>query len=161
MRKAINAGLTKLGFKEIRENQRKVVEAYVSGRDVLMVAPTSSGKSLTFHIAAFVLDFYKHGERDLVDTVCLVIFPLLSLMKDQMSILREKGVKAVVLGPETSVTENEEASEGKYNLVFTSPEALFGSHLSTKLALQNKIQAVFIDEVHCVAKWLGFFFLII
>ena len=65
MRKAINAGLTKLGFKEIRENQRKVVEAYASGRDVL-----------TFHIAPFVLDFYKHGERDLVDTVCLVIFPL-------------------------------------------------------------------------------------
>ena len=49
------------------------------GRDVLMVAPTGSGKSLTFHIAPFVLDFYKHGERDLVDTVCLVIFPLVSL----------------------------------------------------------------------------------
>ena len=62
MREAINVGLTKLGFKEIRENQRKVVEAYVGGRDVLMVAPTGSGKSLTFHIAPFVLDFYKHGE---------------------------------------------------------------------------------------------------
>ena len=105
MRKALNAGLTKLGFKEIRENQRKVVDAYVSGRDVLMVAPTGSGKSLPFHIAAFVLDFYKQA-RNLVDTVCLVIFPLVSLMKDQVSILREKGVKAVVLGPETSVTEN-------------------------------------------------------
>ena len=123
MREVINVGLTKLGFKEIRENQRKVVEAYVGGRDVLMVAPTGSGKSLTFHIAPFVLDFYKHGERDLVDTVCLVIFPLVSLMKDQVSILRKKGVKAVVLGPETSETENKEASEGKYNL-----EALFGSH---------------------------------
>ena len=85
MREAINVGLTKLGFKEIRENQRKVVEAYVGGRDVLMVAPTGSGKSLTFHIAPFVLDFYTHGERDLVDTVCLVIFPLVSLMKDQGS----------------------------------------------------------------------------
>ena len=110
MRKAINAGLTKLGFKEIQENQRKVAEAYVSGRDVLMVAPTGSGKNLTFHIAPFVLDFYKHGERDLVDTVCVVIFPLVSLMKDQVSILREKGVKAVVLCPETSVTEDEETS---------------------------------------------------
>ena len=98
-----------------------------------MVVPRGSGKSLTFHIAPFVLDFYKHGERDLVDTVCLVIFPLVSLMKDQVSILREKGVKAVVLRPETSVTENEEASEGKYNLVFTSPEALFASHRSTIL----------------------------
>ena len=94
MRKAINAGLTKLGFKEIRENQRKVVEAYVSDRDVLMVAPTGSAKILTFHIGPFVLDFHKHGERDLVDTVCLVIFPLVSLMKCQVSILREKGIKA-------------------------------------------------------------------
>ena len=82
------------------------------------------------------MDFYKHGEGDLVDTVCLVIFPLVSLMKDQVSILHEKGVKAVVLGP----------------------EALFGGHCSTILALKNKIQAVFIDEVHCVAKWLVFFF---
>ena len=49
------------------------------------------------------------------------------------------------------------ASEGKYNLVFTSPEALFGSHRSSILALKSKIQAVFIDEVHCVAKWLVFF----
>ena len=73
-----------------------------------MVAPTGSGKSLTFHIAPFVLDFYKHGKRDLVDTVCLVIFPLVSLMKDQVLILREKGVKAIVLGPETSETENKE-----------------------------------------------------
>ena len=49
-----------------------------------MVAPTGSGKTLTFHIAPFVLDFYKHSERDLVDTACLVIFPLVSLMKDQV-----------------------------------------------------------------------------
>ena len=75
-----------------------------------------------------------------------------------MSILREKGVKAIVLGPETSERENKEASEGKYNLVFTSPEALFGSHRSSILALKNKVQAVFIDEAHCVAKWLFFFY---
>ena len=68
-----------------------------------------------------------------------------------------KEVKAVVLGPETSKTENEEASEGKYNLVFTSNEALFDSHRSSILAPKNKIQAAFIDEVHCVAEWLVFF----
>ena len=105
MWKALNAGLTKLGFKEIRENQRKVVEAYVSGRDVLMVAPTGSGKicrSTSLHLYWI----FTNMARNLVDTVCLVIFPLVSLMKDQVSILREKGVKAVVLGPETSVTEN-------------------------------------------------------
>ena len=64
----------------------------------------------------------------------------------------EKGIKAVVVGPDCSETENKEASEGKYNVVFTSPEALFGSHRSTILTLKNKIEAVFIDEVYCVAK---------
>ena len=62
MREAINVGLTKLGFKEIRENQQKVVEAYVGGRDVLMVAPTGSGKSLTFHIC---LLYTSPSPRDL------------------------------------------------------------------------------------------------
>ena len=78
-------------------------------------------------------------------------------MNDQVSRLREKGIKAVVVGPDSSETENKEASEGKYNLVFTSPEALLGSHRSTIiLTLKNRIEAVFIDEGHCVAKWLVF-----
>ena len=65
VREAINASLAlaKLGLKEIGENQRKAVEAYVGGRDVLMVVPTGSGKRLTFHIAPCVLDFYKHAWR--------------------------------------------------------------------------------------------------
>ena len=56
------------------------------------------------------------------------------------------------MGPDSSETENKEASEGKYNLVFTSPEAWFGSHRSTIPTLKNKSEAVFIDEMHCEAK---------
>ena len=98
MREVINVGLTKLGFKEIRENQRKVVEAYVGGRDVLMVAPTGSGKSLTFHIAPFVLDFYKHGERDLVDSLpCYFPFGLTN-ERSSVDPLRERG-QSRCLGP--------------------------------------------------------------
>ena len=77
----------KLNFENIRENQRKVVEAYLSGRDVLMISPTGSGKSLIFHMAPFAIDFFKHGERDDIQTVCLEIFPLVSLMNDQVSSL--------------------------------------------------------------------------
>ena len=73
-------------------------------------------------------------------------------MNDQVSSLREKGIKAVVVGSDSSETKNEEASEGKYKLVFTTPKALFGSHQSMIPTLKNKIEAVFIDEVHCVAK---------
>ena len=113
VREAVNFGLNKLNFNDIRENQRKVVEAYLSGRDVLMISPTGSGKSLTFHIAPFAIDFFKHGKRDNIQTVCLVIFPLVSLMNDQVSSSGEKGIKALVVGPDSSGTENKEASEGK------------------------------------------------
>ena len=64
----------------------------------------------------------------------------------------EKGIKAVVVGLESSETENKEASEGKHNLVFTSSEALFGSHRSRTPTLKNEIAAVSIDEVHCIVK---------
>ena len=63
-----------------------------------------------------MLDFFEHGEREAVETVCLVIFPLISLMEDQVFSLNEKGVKAIVLGPESSDTEIKDAFEGKYNL---------------------------------------------
>ena len=88
VREAINFGLNKLNFENIRENQRKKVEAYLSGRDVLMISPKGSGKSLTFYIVPFAIDFFKHGERDDIQTVCLTIFPLVSLMNDQVSSLR-------------------------------------------------------------------------
>ena len=88
VRQAINFGLNKLNFENIRENQRTVVKAYLTGRDVLMISPTGSGKSLTFHITSFAIDFFKHGERNEIQTVSLVIFPLVSLMNDQVSSLR-------------------------------------------------------------------------
>ena len=107
VREAINFGLNKLNFEDVRENQTKVVEAYlINGRDVLMISPTGSGKSLTFYIAPFAIDFSKHGERDDIQTVCLIIFPLVSLMNDQVSSLREKGIKAVVVGSDSSENQN-------------------------------------------------------
>ena len=67
-----------------------------------------------------MLDVFRHGERGVVGTVCLLIFPLISLKKDQVSSLNEKGVKAVVFGPGSSDTEIKDAFEGKYKvLVFT------------------------------------------
>ena len=61
-----------------------------------------------------MLDVVRHGEREVVETVCLLIFPLISLKKDQVSSLNEKGVKAVVLGPGSSDTDIKDAFEGKY-----------------------------------------------
>ena len=70
VREAINFGLNKLNFENVRENQRKVVEAYLSGRDVLMISPTGSRKSLTFHIAPFLIDFFKHMVKEMIFRKC-------------------------------------------------------------------------------------------
>ena len=66
-----------------------------------------------------MVDFFEHSEREVVETVCLVSYPLISLMRDQVSSFNERGIKAGDLGPESSDTETEDAFEGKYNLVFT------------------------------------------
>ena len=59
-----------------------------------------------------MLDLFEHGEREVVEKVFLVCFPLISLMKNQVSSLNGKGVNAVVLGPESSVTETKDVFEG-------------------------------------------------
>ena len=73
-------------------NSHGVVEGYLSSR-----SPTGSGENL-FHIRPFVLDLFEHGEREVVEKVFLACFPLISLTKNQVSSLNEKGVKAAVLG---------------------------------------------------------------
>ena len=93
-----------------------------------MISPTGSGESGNFHIAPFAIDSFKHGKRDDIETACVVIFPLVLLVNDQVSSLRVKGIKVVVVSLDSSETESKEASEGKYNLVFTGSEALIGSH---------------------------------
>ena len=89
---AISYGLRSLGYSEAMDAQRRVIEAYMAGRDVLMVAPTGSGKSLIFQIAPFVFDHLRHGERENISSVCIVVAPLLSLMHDQVDGLRSKGI---------------------------------------------------------------------
>ena len=118
-----------------------------------MIAPTGSGKSLTFQISPYVIDNFKPGDQQDVQTVCLVIAPLVSLMKDQVSFLCRKQVNVVMIGPGSTGEENIEAKAGKYNIIFSSPEAIFGSHHSIILALKNQIEAVFVDEGHCIVKW--------
>ena len=65
---AIKHGMNKLGYQNIRENQRHAVEAYFAGKDVFLCSPTGSGKSFVFEIAPFVLDYKKHGQRNKTET---------------------------------------------------------------------------------------------
>ena len=125
-----------------------------------MISPTGSGKSLTFHIAPFAIDFFKHGERDNIQTVCLVIFPLVLLMNDQVSSLRRwKRNQGCCCGSWQFRNWKQGSLREQIQPCVHKPRSfnLFGSHRSTILTLKNKIEAVFIDEGQCVAKWLVFY----
>ena len=84
---AIAYGLQGAQYKDVREHQRKVIKGYCSGKDVFLSAPTGSGKSLTFKVAPYFFDYLEHGERLEVCSVCLVVVPLVALMKDQVASL--------------------------------------------------------------------------
>ena len=151
---AIAYGLRKANYKDAREHQRKVIQAYCSGKDVFVSAPTGSGKSLTFEVAPYVLDYLQHGEREEVLSICLVVVPLVALMKDQVASLLARGISAAAVGTDCSSEQLKEITDGKYSLVFGSPEALLNSHRGIfRVELRKNLKAVFIDESHCIAKW--------
>ena len=151
---AIKHGMNKLGYQNIRENQRHAVEAYFAGKDVFLCSPTGSGKSFVFEIAPFVLDYKKHGQRNKTETACLVVVPLVSLMMDQVKGLRQRGISAGYLGADSTPEQVRDVVNGQYRLVFASPESLLESQRWIfRGNLRRKLDAVFIDESHCVAKW--------
>ena len=148
---AIKHGMNKLGYQNIRENQRHAIEAYFAGKEVFLCSPTGSGKSFVFEIAPFVLDYKKHGQRNKTKSACLVVFPLVSLMMDQVKGLRQRGIFAGYLGADSTP---EHVVNGQYRLVFASPESLLKSQRWIfRGNLRRILDAVFIDESHCVAKW--------
>ena len=124
---AIKHGMNKLGYQNIRENQRHAVEAYFAGKDVFLCSPTGSGKSFVFEIAPFVLDYKKHGQRNKTETACLVVVPLVSLMMDQVKGLRQRGISAGYLGADSTPEQVRDVVNGQYRLVFASPESLLKS----------------------------------
>ena len=89
--KAMKVALEATGYSELRDYQRKTIEAYLSGRDVFVYAPTGAGKSLIFELAPYTFD-RLFGED--YDAIVLVIVPLISLMKDQVSDLNFRGIRA-------------------------------------------------------------------
>lgn len=132
-----------LGEKPIQE---QVVQAILSGRDVLGVLPTGAGKSLTFQLTAL-----------LRDGATLVFSPLIALMIDQVGGLHEKGIEivgAIYSGQSASERDDvlERMRRGRTRLVYISPERLRDPQLLEALRATNIIQMV-VDEAHCVYMW--------
>ena len=87
---AMKVALEATGYSELRDYQRKTIEANLSGRDVFVCAPTGAGKSLTFELAPYTFD-RLFGED--CDAIVLVIVPLISFVNDQVSDLNSRGIR--------------------------------------------------------------------
>ncbi|MGN0463410.1 MAG: DNA helicase RecQ [Acutalibacteraceae bacterium] len=133
------------GYDGFREGQEQIIDSILGGRDVLAVMPTGAGKSLCFQIPAIMLD-----------GTAIVISPLISLMKDQIYSLKENGIPAAAINSssdrEALQKTYSEAYDGKYKLIYISPERL-DSRTFLALASSIKISFVCVDEAHCVSQW--------
>ncbi|MDR2089617.1 MAG: DNA helicase RecQ [Clostridiales Family XIII bacterium] len=133
------------GYGTFREGQEEVISNILAGRDALAVMPTGAGKSICYQVPALAFD-----------GLTLVISPLISLMKDQVSGLREAGVRAAFLNSSLSAGECGEvlrrAGQNEYKLLYVAPERLLTEEFRA-LASKLPISMITVDEAHCVSQW--------
>jgi ATP-dependent DNA helicase RecQ len=133
------------GLDAFRPGQAEVVEAQLAGRDVLSVAPTGSGKSISYWVPALV------GEG-----LTVVVSPLIALMKDQVDRLRELRVKAAYINSSLSRPDQQEALRvarlGGFQLLYVAPERLSRPGFLDRLA-ETRISRFVVDEAHCISSW--------
>ena len=133
------------GYDDFRGVQREIIESIGNGRDTLGLMPTGGGKSITFQVPTLA----RKG-------LCIVVTPLIALMKDQVANLRVRGIKAAAIysGMRSSevVTALENCIFGDYKFLYISPERI-SSELFIKKIQRVKVQLITVDEAHCISQW--------
>ena len=133
------------GYDQFRGIQRDIIDSILAKHDTLGLMPTGGGKSITFQVPALA----QQG-------VCLVITPLVALMKDQVLHLRQQGIKAAAIYSSMSrdeiITTLENAIFGGVKLLYVSPERL-SSEIFLKKLKHIEISFITVDEAHCISQW--------
>lgn len=133
------------GYDNFRGIQEEIIQSISQGKDTLGLMPTGGGKSITFQVPALA----KEG-------LCIVITPLIALMKDQVRNLKERGIKAVAvysgMTREEILVALENCIFGDYKFLYVSPERLDTEIFQTKLRRMN-ICMITVDEAHCISQW--------
>ena len=133
------------GYEDFRGIQREIIESIGSGRDTLGLMPTGGGKSITFQVPALA----QEG-------VCLVITPLIALMKDQVSHLRQRGIRAAAIHSDMTHSAILQALDncvyGGTQILYVSPERLHSELFQAKFR-HMKVSFITIDEAHCISQW--------
>lgn len=133
------------GYDDFRGIQEDIIRSVGEGRDTLGLMPTGGGKSITFQVPALASD-----------GLCLVITPLIALMKDQVQNLRKRGIKALTIHSGMSRSEAIVALEncifGNYKFLYVSPERIDTEIFRIKLR-RMKVSLITVDESHCISQW--------
>lgn len=133
------------GYDNFRGIQENIIRSIGEGRDTLGLMPTGGGKSITFQVPALA----QEG-------LCLVITPLIALMKDQVRNLRERGIKATAIYSgmtrEEIVIALENCIFGNYKFLYVSPERLDTEIFQIKLRSMH-VSLITVDESHCISQW--------
>ena len=132
-------------YDDFRGIQQEIIESIGAGHDTLGLMPTGGGKSITFQVPALAQD-----------GVCIVITPLIALMKDQVRQLRQKGIKAAAIYSgmqhDSIVQTLENAIFGGVKLLYVSPERLASEVFRTKIR-HMQVSFICVDEAHCISQW--------
>lgn len=133
------------GYDQFRGVQRDIIESIYAGKDTLGLMPTGGGKSIAFQVPCMAME-----------GICLVITPLISLMKDQVFHLREKGIKTEAIysgmSREQILIALENCILGDRKFLYVSPERLHSDLFQAKLKHMN-VCFITIDEAHCISQW--------
>ncbi len=133
------------GYTDFRGVQRDIIESIGEGHDTLGLMPTGGGKSITFQVPALAHE-----------GVCLVVTPLIALMKDQVINLRKRGIKADAIYSGMShdriLTVLENTVFGGVKILYVSPERLSSPLFQTKIR-HAKVSFITVDEAHCISQW--------
>ena len=133
------------GYEEFRPLQQEIIESVLSGKDTLALLPTGGGKSICFQVPAMAKD-----------GLCIVVSPLIALMKDQVENLKKRDIKAVAIYSGMSYREInytlDNCIHGDIKFLYLSPERL-KSDLVRERIIQMNICLLAIDEAHCISQW--------
>lgn len=132
------------GYDGFRPFQREIIDNVIQGNSALVLMPTGGGKSLCYQLPALMME-----------GTAIVISPLISLMRDQVSQLRGNGIQAVALnsseGEQDMMTLQRECQDGHLKLIFLSPERLMLE--LPRLLRAIRISLIAVDEAHCISQW--------
>ena len=133
------------GFSSFRPLQEEIIQSVLDGKDTLALLPTGGGKSLCFQVPALVMD-----------GICVVVSPLIALMKDQVDNLKRRGIAAAALHSGMHSDEIriilDNCRFGKIKLLYVSPERLATDTMREELKRMN-VNLLAVDEAHCVSQW--------